>query len=200
MSEPKAVGTVRTNTVEASLARVAHAPPVVELHGRVAGDFLGSIWRDKPALHFTVIISDPYSGLFGMDGQPTFDTHFHVKKIGETLTNFGRIRVSFHHNELPVATVVTVPISPPEHLSAQVFAQSLVRKAYDFASYSLPYSLPKRIVRDVMVKGHYNSSSFAAGLLNCVMGYVPKIATPGFETPGWDQPIPASYFKGEAIR
>lgn len=200
MSEPKAVGTVRTNTERASLARVAHAPPQVELHGRIAGDFLGKALRDQPALHFTVMVSDPYSGLFGMDGQPTFDTHFNLKKVGESLSNFGRIRVSFHHNELPVATVITVPIAPPAQMSAQVFAQSLVRKAYDFASYSLPYSLPKRIVRDVMVQGHYNSSSFAAGLLQCVMGYVPKIETPGYQTPGWDQPIPASYFKGEALR
>jgi hypothetical protein len=51
-----------------------------------------------------------------------------------------------------------------------------------------------------MIEGEYNSSSFVAGLLRSVMGYVPNIDVPGFQVPGWDTPIPSSYFKGEAIR
>jgi len=51
-----------------------------------------------------------------------------------------------------------------------------------------------------MRAGEYNSSSYVAGLLRSVMGYVPLISTPGYQVPGWESPMPGHYFKGEAIR
>jgi hypothetical protein len=51
-----------------------------------------------------------------------------------------------------------------------------------------------------MVEGEFNSSSYVAGLLKSVMGYVPKLYIQEYQTPGWDSPIPSSYYKGEAIR
>jgi hypothetical protein len=46
-----------------------------------------------------------------------------------------------------------------------------------------------------MQQGEFNSSSFMAGLLYSVMGYVPKISTPGYQTPGWESPVPSSFFR-----
>ena len=46
-----------------------------------------------------------------------------------------------------------------------------------------------------MLRGEYNSSSFIAGLLNSVYGYAPKISFPGYQMPGWDNPIPSHYFR-----
>jgi hypothetical protein len=200
MAEPMAVAVVNTNTTRDSLVRVEHAAPTVALHGRIAGGAVGRLSLPRPALHLTIVISDPYSGIFGIDGQPTDDAHITLSRIGESLSHFKLIRVKFYYNELPTKTEIRLPVEPPHGMSGQVFAQALMRKAYDFVSYSLPYRFPKHIVRDVMVEGEYNSSSFAAGLLLSVMGYLPRIETPGFQTPGWDQPIPSSYFKGEALR
>ena len=41
----------------------------------------------------------------------------------------------------------------------------------------------------------YNSSSFVAGLLLSVYEYVPEVNFPGYQTPGWENPIPAHYFR-----
>jgi hypothetical protein len=200
MSEIFALKTATSNTTRASLVDVSHAAPKIELFGRVAADLLGKLSQPKTALHLTIVISDPYSGVFGIDGQPTDDMKVNVRNLGKTFSNFMLIRVKFYYNEFPTKIQVRIPVEPPEGMSQHVFAQSIIRKAYNFASYSLPYSFPRHVIKDVMVDGEYNSSSFVAGLLKSVMGYVPKIEVPGFQLPGWDMPIPSSYFKGEAIR
>jgi len=33
-----------------------------------------------------------------------------------------------------------------------------------------------------------------------VMGYVPELRVAGYQTPGWEEPMPLHFFKGEAIR
>lgn len=200
MSEPSAFKSTTSNTAQDSLVDVRHAPPKIELFGRVAADLLGKLSQPKTALHLTIVISDPYTGAFGIDGQPTDDMKVNIRDLGRTFSNFKLIRVKFYYNEFPTKIQVRIPVEPPAGMTQQVFAQSLIRKAYNFASYSLPYSFPKNVIKDVMVEGEYNSSSFVAGLLKSVMGYVPKIEVPGFQLPGWDMPIPSSYFKGEAVR
>jgi hypothetical protein len=167
---------------------------------RIAGGFVGFLGTPKNAVHMTVVVSDPYAGIFGMDGQPTADVYPSIKAPGQALDSFKLIKVQFYYNQLPTAVRLVIPIDPPPGMSGQVFAQTLIQKAYSFASYDLPYKLPKQLVRNVMVEGEYNSNSFAAGLLQSVCGYVPVIDTPGFQVPGWENPIPSSYFKGEARR
>lgn len=110
------------------------------------------------------------------------------------------IKTKVYNNQFPEKTVIEIVIDPPSGMSRTLFAQELARKACAFASYVLDYSFPKQLRQPVMIPGEFNSSSYMAGLLNSVMGYVPVIKTPGYQTPGWDTPIPASYFKGEAIR
>jgi len=51
-----------------------------------------------------------------------------------------------------------------------------------------------------MRSGEYNSSSYLAGLLKSVMGYVPLISISRYQAPGWEAPMPGHFFKGEAIR
>jgi len=46
----------------------------------------------------------------------------------------------------------------------------------------------------------YNSSSYLAALLRSVMGTVPVIRVAGYQVPGWENPMPLHFFKGEAIR
>lgn len=209
MTEPRSSGVVKTNSVAASVARVQHSEPRVYLVGRIAAQFndevivggkrilprlgvgsLGLLGMGRKAdLHFTLIVSDSYSGIFGFDGQPTFDAG-----------NRGSIRTQYYRNVLPSGTFIQIDVAPPVGMSQSVFAQKLVVQAYNFASHTLDYSVPEKLVGSTMVAGEYNSSSFVAGLLNSVMGHVPKIETPGYQTPGWESPVPASYFKGEALR
>jgi hypothetical protein len=196
----KPVKQVSTNMARNSMVHAEHAAPEVTLYGRIAGGIVGHVGVPKNDLHFTVVIADPYSGIFGLDGQPSTDIRPSLHRIGSTFDNFKLITAKFYYNTLPDSPVIKISISPPAGMSGHVFAQSLIRHAYNFASYNLPYSIPKHLVREVMIDGEYNSSSYVAGLLYSVMGYVPKIETAGYQTPGWDQPIPSSYFKGEAIR
>ncbi|MBW8718591.1 MAG: hypothetical protein JF629_22890, partial [Variovorax paradoxus] len=85
-------------------------------------------------------------------------------------------------------------------MSRQEFARQLVVNSQKFASYVSPYSAPKNILGSRMRPGEYNSSSYVAGLLKSVTGYVPLVSVPGYLTPGWESPMPAHYYKGEAIR
>jgi hypothetical protein len=57
------------------------------------------------------------------------------------------------------------------------------------------YSFPVYLVGRGMLQGEYNSSSFIAGLLLSVCGKIPEIGFPGYQTPGWDNPIPVHYFR-----
>lgn len=204
MSSPQHSGTARTNGKPMSIAKIHHSEPSIALVGRVAGGVIGAIGRlgsgGKTDLHFTLVVSDAYSGIYAIDGQPTYDASFSLRNASKTLDNMLLIRTNIYRNELPKKIKISLDIAPPKGMNRTVFAQKLVTNAHNFASYVVDYSAPDKLVGATMVQGEYNSSSYIAGLLNSVMGYVPKIETPGYQTPGWDMPIPASYFKGEALR
>jgi len=204
MAKPS--GVAMTNQHVGSVARIQHSESNGTLMGRVAAGRVGHIGKLGPGgkadLHFTLIIDDAYSGIFGFDGQPTLSDTSQIS-VGEPLGSIARmtrIKTLFYRNVLPADVIVQIAIEPPPGMSKQLFAQRLIRAAHNFASYTLPYSAPKKLVGEVMVEGTYNSSSYVAGLLQSVMGYVPKISTPQYQTPGWETPIPVAYFKGEALR
>jgi hypothetical protein len=176
--------------------------PKFYLVGRIAGGLAGYVGGVlSPDLHFTVIIEDANGKTTGIDGQPTTDLNFSTNVRNNPVKDFKMLRTNFYWNEMPSGIKIKIPLEPPAGMSGFTFKQELMKKAYAFASYSLDYSLPKNINGRQMNRKEYNSSSYVAGLLNSVMGYVPKISTPGgYQTPGWETPIPASYFKGEAMR
>lgn len=180
-------------TEVSSAGRAQHSEPTITLYGRVAAGVVGYIsFPDPPDLHFSVVIDDAYNGIRVIDGQPTF---------GEAgLRNAGLIRTSILENTLPTGAKVRIPLTPPEGMSRQEFARQLVARARDFSSYVSPYSAPQNIRGARMRPGEYNSSSYLAGLLKSVMGYVPLITVPSYQAPGWESPMPGHYFKGEAIR
>lgn len=205
MSEPKHSGILTTNTTPGSIARASHAEPEIYIIGRVAGKFPGVSFgvgtvgyasrQHRPDLHFILVINDPYSGILGIDGQPTNESG-----------NKGLIRSGFYRGELPPGEVIRIKsdLLMPPGINKILIAQKLIINAQNFGSYTIKYSLPHLIIGDTMVEGHYNSSSYVAGLLNSVLGYVPSIGAyayyGGYQIPGWETPIPASYFKGEALK
>jgi hypothetical protein len=190
-----------TNETKNSHVNINKSDPEVWLYGRIAAGVVGKIGEidSGPSLHFTVMIFDEYSGIFGVDGQPTFNFGS-IKHPAEILDNVKLIRTNFYDNTIPKGVVVKIKIKTPTAMNSQVFAQELKKRAHNFASFSLRYSAPKRLYGSTMLDGEYNSSSYVAGLLCSVMGSVPEISTPGYQTPGWENPIPLSYFKGEAFQ
>jgi len=177
----------------ASVAQAQHSEPTVTLYGRVAAGLAGYVsWPDPPDLHFSIIIDDAYSGITVIDGQPTFTE----AGVG----NFKLIRTNKYENSLPGGAKVRIPLNPPVGMSRQEFARKLIENSQRFASYVAPYSAPKNVRGSQMRSGEYNSSSYVAGLLKSVMGYVPLVPTPGYQAPGWESPMPEYYYKGEAIR
>lgn len=176
-----------------SAARAQHSEPNITLYGRVAADPAGYVsWPDPPDLHFSIIIDDAYSGITVIDGQPS------MFEAGRK--NFSKIRTNTYQNSLPGGAVLRLPLQPPQGMSGQEFARQLKVKSQNFSSYVAPYSMPELVRGSRMRSGQYNSSSYVAGLLRSVMGYVPLISTPGYQTPGWESPMPSHYYKGEAIR
>lgn len=126
---------------------------------------------------------------------------------GELMSNAGGRPSEFlsnqtirYDNALPVEIKVRIPLEPPSGMSRGEFAQKIIDRSQRFSSYVAPYSFPKNLRESAMRPGEYNSSSYVAGLLRSVMGYVPLISTPGFQSPGWENPLPLHYYKGEAIR
>lgn len=203
---PRVTGTATTNKRAGSIARAQHSEPTITLMGRVAAGPVGNIGRLGPGgkkdLHFTLVIDDAYAGIFGFDGQPTIgDTsQFSISSPRESASRMTKIKTLFYRNMLPADVIIRIPVEPPGGMSSQLFAQKLTQAAHNFSSFTLTYSAPKQVVGEVMVEGTYNSSSYVAGLLNSVMGYIPVLSTAGYQTPGWETPIPTSYFKGEALR
>ncbi len=199
-------GIAMTNERAGSVAQVQHSEPTVTLLGRVAAGVIGNVGRlgegGKQDLHFTLIIDDAYSGIFGFDGQPTISdsSQFSIGSPRESLNRMTQIKTMFYRNTLPADVIIEISIDPPQGMSRQLFAQKLIQAAHNFASFTLPYSAPKKIVGEVMLEGTYNSSSYIAGLLNSVMGYVPKLSIQNHQAPGWEMPIPNSYFKGESLK
>ena len=199
-----------------NLELVVPLPPRFALLGRIAADPAGLLVSPfKPSLHFTLVIYYPDGETLGIDGQPTFDVgelEFDTSgaytaafgpvpmNMKDALRNTRLIKSNFYKNVIPAGIVQQIAIESPNGMGAEDFAQSLIRHAHDFASYTEDYSLPKHLAGNSMRAGEYNSSSYLAGLLNSVMGYVPALVCPAYQTPGWENPIPISSFKGEALR
>ena len=114
--------------------------------------------------------------------------------------NFFSIKTNRYDHALPAEVKLRIPLEPPSGMSRQEFAQKIIDRSQKFSSYVASYSFPKNLRESKMRSGEYNSSSYVAGLLRSVMGYVPLISTPGYQVPGWENPLPLHYFKGEAIR
>lgn len=211
MNNAKYSGVATTNNNITSIAAVQHSEPTITLLGRVAGGsagYVGLLGRGrKKDLHFTLIIEDSYTGIFGFDGQPASDPNSKpsMTEIGigifiptpniKRAVSSIKIKTNYYRNILPSGVVIKIKIDPPQGMPASVFASKLISKACGFADYEVDYSAPSGIIGETMIKGEHNSSSYIAGLLQSVMGYVPQISTPGYQTPGWDSPIPSEYFK-----
>ncbi|MQR00967.1 hypothetical protein [Glaciimonas soli] len=191
----KPSGKVATNPTKNSIADIKHPSPTFILYGRIAAGVIGYVGGlNTPDLHFTLFIDDGQGGSIGIDGQPTLDVYADSRPF----QNVKFIRSNFYRNTTISGVVIKIPLQPPAGMSNHIFAQKLMEKAYSFASYTLPYSAPENIGGTIMREGEYNSNSYMAGLLNSVMGSVPKISHPNYLTPGWETPIPSSYFKGES--
>ena len=199
-TKAKPSGQKQTNTTLGSVAVVKHNPPQIELWGRIAATAVlgtvngkkitiepGRINNKTPSLHFTIIISDDYYGIIGIDGQPT------GAERGLEKAMF--LRTNFYHDTFPGEIIIKIKLSPPKGMSEDAFAQKLVKTAKNFKDYSVKYSLPENVSGGKMLEGEYNSSSYISGLLKSVMGYIPQIQTPGYQTPGWENPVPSSYFR-----
>lgn len=175
-----------------SVGRAQHSEPTFTLYGRIAAGFIGKMSRPNPNLHISLVIDDAYSGITVIDGQPTY---------GEAgLRNVLRIRTNIYANQLPAEALIRIPLDPPSGMSRQTFAQELIKRALNFASYVSPYSFPAKVRGERMNPGEYNSSSYLAALLRSVMGYVPELKVAGYQMPGWEEPMPLHFFKGEALR
>lgn len=91
-------GVAMTNERTGSIAQAQHSEPTVTLMGRVAAGAIGNVGRfgpgGKPDLHFTLIIDDAYSGIFGFDGQPTIaDTsQFSINAPRKSLARMTQIK------------------------------------------------------------------------------------------------------------
>lgn len=181
------------STASTTVAQAQHSEPAVTLCGRIAAGPVGYIsWPGPPDLHFSIIIDDAYNGITVLDGQPTM--------LEAGIRNMALIRTNRYENSTPSGVSVRIPLHPPPGMSRQEFAQRIIANSQKFVSYVAPYSAPKHVRGSRMRSGEYNSSSYVAGLLSSVMGYAPSIPTPGFQTPGWENPMPGHFFKGEAIR
>ena len=176
-----------------SVGRAQHSEPNFTLSGRIAAGGAGKVsWPDPPDLLFSLVITDAYSGITVIDGQPTM--------LEAGLRNLGLIKTNSYINALPSNVVVRIPLQSPEGMSRQEFARRLIERSRNFSSYVAPYSLPRNIRGAQMRPGEYNSSSYLAGLLKSVMGHVPLLSIPRYQVPGWETPMPGHFFKGEAIR
>jgi hypothetical protein len=189
----KSNSSLPVSKTSSTVAQAQHSEPTVTLYGRIAAGPVGYVsWPDPPDLHFSIIIDDAYSGITVLDGQPT------MWEAG--VRNMAFIRTNRYDNSTPSGVQVRIELQPPPSLSRREFSQQIIARSQKFASYVAPYSVPKNIRGSRMRPGEYNSSSYVAGLLGSVMGQVPSISVPGFQTPGWENPMPAHFFKGEAIR
>lgn len=191
--ESRSTGSSPMSTVPTTVAQAQHSEPTVTLYGRIAAGPIGYVsWPDPPDLHFSIIIDDAYSGITVLDGQPT------MWEAG--IRSMALIKTNRYENTTPGGVRVRIPLEPPPGISRHEFAQQIIVRSQKFTSYVAPYSAPKNIRGSRMRPGEYNSSSYVAGLLGSVMGRVPSVSTPGFQTPGWENPMPGHFFKGEAIR
>jgi hypothetical protein len=185
-----------TNAVSKPLKEKTNTQSVVlpvkfKLYGRKAAAWgigqtqilsAGGMNIETPSLHFVLMIED-YDGVWGTDGQPS-----------PSLSGV-KLNAGFYKNQYLTYFVVTIEIKPPGGMPSAEFKKRLMENASNFKNEVLAYSAPINVVGRVMRPGEYNSSSYIAGLLYSVLGYVPKISTPGYQTPGWESPVPVSYFR-----
>lgn len=163
----------------------------VLLAGRIAADPMGYVSGLNgrgTSLHFTILLENfrEYS-VYGFDGQPDSVFQAPSKKL---------IVSNFYRNREPSNILFRRALhSPYSGMSDEQFADELANGAHNFFSSTAHYSFPANVVGRRMLQGEYNSSSFIAGLLHSVMGYIPKVHFPGYQTPGWEDPIPAHYFR-----
>lgn len=190
--------------------KLDYQDPKVTLVARIAGGFFGSmVSPSRPSLHLVLLIQDLYSGFLGIDGQP--DDAFKMQGYISLKTGFydnvlpTRLLPEWHLPPNPlnkmlgggeniVVRSLSIPIDPPARMSPKDFAEKLISNAKGFNRFVTPYSIPKKLGGAVMRPGEYNSSSYVSGLLQSVMGYVPRISIDGYQTPGWETPIPRQYF------
>jgi hypothetical protein len=154
---------------------------------RVAG-YLSEANGRGTSLHFTILLENFRDyWVYGFDGQPDSMFQAPSKKL---------IMSNFYRNRVPGGILGRMILPPPSsRMSEEQFADTLANGAHNFFSSTAHYSFPANIVGRRMLQGEYNSSSFIAGLLLSVCGYVPKVNFPGYQTPGWENPIPAHYFR-----
>lgn len=162
----------------------------VSLYGRYGAD-VGNIWCYPACLHLSVVISDQYSGVTLIQGEPDWPVRsFEGSALvspsmsAETLARFQTNSV-FGPVELPV----------PDGMSARGFANALVANASAFTPGSVSYRIPY-LGSGYLPPGQYNSNSFASGLLQSVYGYVPAVNFGRFQAPGWGNPLPRQMFGG----
>ena len=107
-------------------------------------------------------------------------------------------------SSIPSGVKVRIVLTPPQGMSKQQYAQEIKKKAHNFASYTVPYSVPKKLYGETMLDGEYNSGSYVSGLLQSIHGSARRavsfVTADGYVAPGWEKPIPSYYFKGEAFK
>lgn len=165
-------------------------PTKVILAARIAAVAAGYVtWFNgrEPSLHLTILLKN-YKDywVYGLDGQPDRLMQAPSRKL---------IISNFYRNVMPSGILATKPLAPPPRMSDEDFADALANAAHNFFGSTVNYSFPAKVTGRRMLFGEYNSSSFVAGLLRSVYGYVPLISFPGYAMPGWENPIPAHYFR-----
>lgn len=192
---------MQQQAIKRPFAHVAARVPRAYLVARVAARPAG--WASKlnqhgSSLHFTILLED-FRGyaVYGFDGQP--DDIFQAPSKKLIVSNFYRNRepsgILFRHFLVPPYIVGYARPIGDDRSAEERFADELANAAHNFFSSTEHYSFPANIVGRRMLNGEYNSSSFIAGLLNYVMGYIPKVSAPGYQMPGWESPIPSHYFR-----
>jgi RHS repeat-associated protein len=162
----------------------------VSLYGRYAAD-VGEIWCYLACLHLSVVISDQYSGVTLIQGEPDWPVRYFEGSALVSPSMSAEILARFQTNS--VFGPVALPV--PDGMSARAFADALVANASAFTPGSVSYRIPY-LGFGYLPPGQYNSNSFASGLLQSVYGYVPAVNFGRFQAPGWGNPLPRQMFGG----
>ena len=173
-----------------AIASAPGRPTKVILAARIAAVAAGyATWFNgrEPSLHLTILLKNYQNyWVYGLDGQPDRLMQAPSRKL---------IVSNFYRNEMPSGILKSKYLAPPSGMSDEDFADALANAGHNFFGSTVNYSFPAGITGRRMLHGEYNSSSYVAGLLCSVYGYLPQINFPGYVLPGWDNPIPAHYFR-----
>jgi hypothetical protein len=175
--------------------------PRAYLAARIAADPLGRLSKLNlrgRALHFTILIENfRQYAVYGFDGQP--DNVFQAPSRKLIISNFYKntepTNILFRSYLMPPYAAGYNAPSGDDRTADERFADDLANAAHNFFSSTEYYSFPAYVLGRRMLPGEYNSSSFISGLLKYVMGYIPRVKSPGYQTPGWENPIPSHYFR-----